>query len=151
MASVAQDPLMGIQERTPLSSLFFHPRNVDTIQAELQYRVFKKTGVRIGRQSDKELKIVMRSVYLQESVNQSRDIQNQISKLNESVLDYCVKNTASNALQHKQYMVDATSMPIPMSHPIGTTGRNRFTFSLHPDESSANRTYSKGPYPGTLR
>jgi hypothetical protein len=151
MASITQDPLMGIQERTPLSNLFFHPKNVDTIQAELQYRVFKKTGLRIGRQSDKELKIVMRSVYLQESLNQSRNIQSQISKLNETVLDYCVKNATSNALQHKQYMSDTTSMPIPMNHPVGTTGRNRHTFSLHPDESSKDRHYSKYPYPGTLR
>lgn len=151
MASIAQDPLMGIQERTPLSALFFHSKNVDTIQAELQYRVFKKTGIRIGRQSEKELRIVMRSVYLQESVNQSRDIREQINKLNESVLDYCVKNAASNALQHKQYMADASTMPIPMSHPVGTSGRNRFTFSLHPDESTKNRSYSQYPYPGTMR
>jgi hypothetical protein len=151
MASIAQDPLMGIQERTPLSTLFFHPKNIETIQAELQYRVYKKTKIRVGRQSDKELKIVMRSVYLQESVNQSRNIQDQISKLNESVLDYCVKNTVSNALQHKQYMQDASTLPVPMSHPVGTAGRNRFTFSLHPDESSANRSYSKYPYQGTLR
>lgn len=151
MSSVYQDPLMGIQERTPVSSLFFNPRNVDTIQAELQYKVFKKTGIRIGRQSDKEIKIVMRSVYLQESVNQTRNVKEQIAKLNESVLDYCVKNAASNALQHRQYIADASTMPIPMSHPVGTVGKNRFTFSLHPDESSANRSYSRNTLPGTLR
>jgi len=151
MSSIAQDPLMGIQERTPLSSLFFHPHNLNTIQAELQYRVFQKTGIRIGRQSDEELRIVMRSVYLQDSVNQSRDLRNQITKLNETVLDYCVKNAASNALQHKQYMADASTMPIPMTHPVGTTGRNRHTFSLHPDESSQTRSYSRNAYPGSLR
>jgi hypothetical protein len=142
---------MGIQERTPLSSLFFHPQNVDTIQVELQYRVFKKTGIRIGRQSEEELRIVMRSVYLQDSINQSRNLKEQINKLNETVLDYCVKNAASNALQHKQYMADATTMPVPMGHPVGTSGRNRFTFSLHPDESSKDRSYSKYPYSGTFR
>lgn len=151
MASINEDPLIGIQEQSPLSNLFFHPKNVETIQAELQYRVFKKTGVRVGRQSDKELRIVMRSVFLQDSVNQNTNLRQQIKKLNEIVLDYCVKNVASNALQHKQYIADSGTLPIPMEHPVGTAGRNRFTFSLHPDESSNNRAYSKYPYLGTLR
>lgn len=137
---------MGIQERSPLSMLFFHPKNIETIQAELQFRVFQKTGERVGRQSEKELRIVMRSIYLQEGVNQTKNITEQVHSLNESVLDYCVKNVASNALQRKQYLQDASSMPIPMSHPVGTAGRNRFVFSLHPEESSKNREYSKTPY-----
>lgn len=142
---------MGIQERSPLSVLFFHPKNMETIQAELQYRVFQKTGERVGRQSDKELRIVMRSVFLQDSANQTHNLTQQVQKLNETVLDYCVKNVASNALQHKQYIADSTTLPIPMSHPVGTAGRNRFAFSLHPDESSSTRTYSQYPYRGDAR
>lgn len=151
MASFSQDPLMGIQERSPLSSLFFHPKNVETIQAEIQYRVHAKTGIRVGRQSDKEIRIIMRSVYLQESLNQSRNLTQQVSKLNESVLDYCVRNVSSNAEQREQFLTDASTMPIPMSHPVGTSGKNRFSFSLHPDEASKDKPYLKYPLPGTLR
>lgn len=151
MASLEQDPLMGIQERTPLSQLFFHPRNIETIQTELRFRVYQKTKIVVDKQSHKELLIVMRSVFLQNSTNQSTNLTEQVHTLNENVLEYCVKNVASNALQQRQFIADSGSMPIPMQHPVGTTNRNRFTFSLHPDESSTNRNYSMYPYSTTLR
>jgi hypothetical protein len=137
-----QDPLLGILQPSVESTLFFHPQNVDTIQSELRYRVYKKTGILVGPQSHKELLIVMRSVYLQESRHLGVDITNEISRLNELVLKYCVRIVSTNALQKKQYEVDAGSAPIPMSHPLNTSNRNRFTFSLHPDQSSMNRDYS---------
>lgn len=137
-----QDPLLGIIEHSTESRLFFHPKNVDTIQGELRYRVYQKTGLLIGPQSHKELLIVMRSVYLQDSRHLGGDITEEVRRLNEKVLEYCVNTVASNALQREQYEVDAGTAPIPISHPIGTANRNRFTFSLHPDQSTMNRDYS---------
>lgn len=137
-----QDPLLGILEHTTESRLFFHPKNVDTIQSEIRYRVHSKTGILVGPQSHKELLIVMRSVYLQESKHLCGNITEEIRRMNERVLEYCVGVVASNALQREQYEVDAGTAPIPMSHPIGTASKNRFTFSLHPDQSTMNRDYS---------
>jgi hypothetical protein len=151
MASVSEDPLLGIQEQSPLSLLFFHPHNIETIQTELRFRVYQKTGIVVDRQSPKELMIVMRSVFLQESVNQTTGLKQQVSKLNESVLEYCVKNVAANAAMQKQYETDISTIPVPMTHPVGTSGRSRLTFSLHPEESTMNREYSKYPYSMTLR
>jgi hypothetical protein len=139
------DPLMGIMQHTPVSRLFFNPRNVDTIQTELRYRVHAKTGILVGPQSHKELMIIMRSIFLQESLNQETNITEQIRILNEKVLEYSVKVVSSNALQQRQYEVDAGTAPIPMSHPVGTSGRNRFTFSLHPEESTMFRDLSMYP------
>jgi hypothetical protein len=151
MASLDQDPLMGILERSPLSQLFFNPKNIETIQSELRFRVYQKTKIVVDKQSQKELLIVMRSIFLQNSVNQSSNLTEQVQTLNENVLGYCVKNVASNALQQRQFLADASSMPIPMQHPVGTANRNRLTFSLHPEETSVNRTYSPYPYSTTLR
>lgn len=137
-----QDPLLGILEHTTESRLFFHPKNVDIVQAEIRYRVYNKTGILVGPQSHKELMIVMRSIYLQESKHQGRDITAEIQRMNEKVLDYCVKIVSSNALQREQYEIDAGSAPIPMAHPVGTASKNRFTFSLHPSQASMHRDYS---------
>lgn len=145
MEQSTADPLLGIMQHTPLSRLFFHPKNIDTIQTELRYRVYTKTNILVGPQSHKELLIIMRSIFLQESLNQEKDISQQIRELNELVLDYSVRIVSSNAVQQQQYEVDAGTMPIPMSHPMGTTGRSRFTFSLHPDESTVNRDLSVYP------
>ena len=139
------DPLLGIMQHTPMSRLYFDPRNVDTIQAELRYRVYAKTGILVGPQSHNELLVIMRSIFLQESLNQDTQITEQIRSLNEKVLAYAVDVVSSNALQQRQYEVDAGTIPIPMSHPVGTTGRNRFTFSLHPDEATMYRDTSIYP------
>jgi hypothetical protein len=151
MASIEQDPLMGILEQTPLSMLFFHPSNIETIQGELRFRVYKETGIIVGPQSVKELIIVMRSIFLQDSINRSDNLKQQVVKLNEKVLEYCVKNVSANAEMQKKFEQDIGTLPIPMAHPVGTTGRSRLTFSLHPEESSMNREYSKYPYSNSMR
>lgn len=139
---VSQDPLLGVIEHSPESRLFFHPKNVDTIQSELRYRVYLKTKILVGPQSHKELLIVMRSIYLQNSRHLGGNMTEEVQKLNEKVLEYCVRIVSSNALQREQYEVDAGTLPIPIAHPVGTIGKNRFTFSLHPDQSTMNRDYS---------
>ena len=53
--------------------------------------VFKTSGNRIGRQSDTELQIIMRSIYLQYSENNNCNIISQVKVLNKKVLDYCVE------------------------------------------------------------
>ena len=50
---------------TPLSDLFFSAMNIDALQEGIRYQVFRQTGQVIGRQSDAELKILMRGTFLQ--------------------------------------------------------------------------------------
>jgi hypothetical protein len=145
------DPLLGVQEASMLSILFFHPQNMDTIQTELRFRVYQKVGVLVGKQSDNELLTVMRSIYLQDSRNLPGRYTEQIQELNEKVLEYCVKNVSSNALQHQQYIQDASTMPVPMAHPISTNVTKYHTFSLNPAETTRNRQYSAHPYGALMR
>jgi hypothetical protein len=145
------DPLLGIQETSMLSMLFFHPQNMDTIQTELRYRVYQKVGVLIGKQFDTELLAVMRSIYLQNSRNLPDKYTEQVKELNEQVLEYCVNNVSTNALQHQQYVQDASTMPVPMAHPISTNKTKYHTFSLNPAETTRNREYSAHPYGSLIR
>jgi hypothetical protein len=145
------DPLLGVQEASMLSILFFHPQNMETIQTELRFRVYQKVGVLIGKQSDTELLAVMRSIYLQDSRNLPGRYTEQIQELNEKVLEYSVNNVSSNALQQQQYIQDASTMPVPMAHPISTNVTKYHTFSLNPAETTRNREYSAHPYGQLMR
>jgi hypothetical protein len=151
MAYQISDPLLGVQEVSMLSSLFFHQQNMDTIQTELRYRVYQKVGILIGRQSETQLLAVMRSIYLQNSRNLPDNFTEQVKELNEQVLEYCVNNVSTNALQYQQYVQDASTMPVPMNHPISTNKTKYHTFSLNPAETTRNREYSAHPYGSLLR
>ena len=60
----------------------------------------------------------MRSVYLQNSTNNPTNITNQIIKLNDVVISYCIKHVYGEAQGYLQYKRDVSNMYVPMAHPI---------------------------------
>ena len=102
--------LTGTFQATDLSNLYFSQENLDYIQSQIISRVYEKTSNKygVGRQSDDELLIVMRSIYLQHGKNYKHDLDKQVNILNELVLDYCVDNVYSNLIQHFEYIKDIT-------------------------------------------
>lgn len=77
-------------EKTPVSKVFFSRKNVDYLQYMMKKLVYKETGHIIGRQSDEELLIIMRSIYLQHSQNLPYNVSRQVAELNYRVLKYGV-------------------------------------------------------------
>lgn len=77
-------------EKTPVSKVFFSRKNVDYLQYMMKKLVYKETGHIIGRQSDEELLIIMRSIYLSDSKNQPTNISSQVADLNFKVIKYSV-------------------------------------------------------------
>ena len=102
------DSLQGIMEKSILAKVFFSKKNIDNVQQKIVNGVFNKSEgkLRIGRQSDDELKIVMRSIFLQDGQNMDCKIQEQISQLNRKVLEYCVENVMVGAVGHVNYIRD---------------------------------------------
>lgn len=102
--------LNGTFSETSISKLYFSQENLDYLQSEIINRVYTKTNKKyqIGRQSDDELLIVMRSIYLQYGKNNNSNLDKQINNLNELVLDYCVDNVYTNLLQYYNYIDDIT-------------------------------------------
>ena len=60
-----QYSLKGIIQETPMSNLFFSDMNTRTIQWTIRYRIFKEKNKTISFQSEKDMFIIMRSIYLQ--------------------------------------------------------------------------------------
>ena len=113
------DSTKNIISDTPLSKVYFSEDNIDLIQDELKQAVYNKTDNKyvIDRQSDTELLIVMRSIFLQNSNNLPYDIKNQIIQLNKLVLDYCIPNVVSGILSYNGYLRDIANPIMPMENP----------------------------------
>jgi len=140
----------------PFLNLFFSKDNVDYIQNRLIEEVYKNRNVKISRQSDDNLLIIMRNHFiyaLNGSLPQAGDIREpqargtidnglnsegyprafssgtnsctslefQISRLNKSVLEETVSQVLSEIGMYQQYIKDASSLPIPLSHPVSVT------------------------------
>ena len=70
----------------------------------------------IGRQSDHDLKVVVRSIYLQYGRNLPTDIVGQVKELNGRVLEWTVNEVLSNLKQYQVYRKDASTLPMPMEY-----------------------------------
>ncbi len=112
-----------------LNKAFFSKQNIDLIQKEIIERIYKKTNnkARIGRQSDTELKIVMRSIYLQQSKNLPNNIKKQIYELNEKVLEYCVNAVYVELQQYLGYIRDINSLKQPLDRPTNMSSKGTIT------------------------
>ena len=109
----------GNQQSTKLSDSYFSQTNIDHLQNSIIRQIYKKTDgkYKIVKQSEDELVIVMKSIYLQNGRNNDNDIQLQIAELNKLVLSYCVDNVYTNLLQYVKYIDDITKENTVMDMP----------------------------------
>lgn len=106
-----------------LQSAYFSKENIEVVQKLLKYNVYIQSDKRyiIKEQDYNQLKIVMKSIYLQYSQNMDTDIARQVNILNSYVLDYCVPNILSNIEQYIVYKNDVSRIQIPLDLPICTS------------------------------
>ena len=112
------DALKGIQVKSELSNLFFSQQNIDYLQNTIRETVYNKYQHVIARQSDTELKIIMRSFYLQFSRNQDCNLKDQVTALNNMVLKDCISIILTNIEQYLAYKQDISSLPVPMARSV---------------------------------
>lgn len=128
----AVEATYGQLAQTPLSDLFFSPTNIDALQEGIRYRIWNETGrgIVIGRQSDTELKIVMRSIFLQLAKHHPQDVVGQVRELNGHVLAWAVPEVLSNLKQHVAYRRDASTLPVPMERAQLMTSKGTRTLEV---------------------
>ncbi len=114
-----EEMLYGIQETSQLNQLFFSRKNLDLIQDMIRYRVYVKSNKKyiISKQSNTEIQIVMRSIYLQQSTNLPTNIKEQIIYLNNLVVDWCVEKIIPEVEQYIGYIRDISYYPNPIDLP----------------------------------
>lgn len=108
----------GNFSQNKLSKNYFSVKNIDFIQETIISEIYKLTkGTKIQKQSDDELIIIMKSIYLQYSRNNDNNIEEQICSLNDRILEYCINNVYSNLKQYNKYIEDITSEKKLMEFP----------------------------------
>jgi hypothetical protein len=118
-----RQPVQGLWENTQLSNAFFSESNVQTIQNGIRFGVFSRSNNQyiIGIQDYDTIKIVMRSIFLQNSKNQSTNISKQVEDLNKKVLAYSVDQVYVETQSYLHYLEDASTLVVPLSMPVNVS------------------------------
>jgi hypothetical protein len=118
--------MTGNFTESTLSNAFFSKENIQIIQNAIRAGVYKKSNKQyiIGPQNCDTLKIIMRSTFLQSSVNKPNDITGQIRELNNLVIDYCVPQLLSDATGYVTYRKDVSTMYTPIEKPMPEFDKN---------------------------
>ena len=94
-------------------------QNIQILQNGLRAGVYKMSNneFMIGPQNIDNLKIIMRSIYLQYAEHYPNNITDQICRLNDLVLGYAVPAVYKEAIGYKNYVRDQSTIAMPMELP----------------------------------
>ena len=109
------------QQPSALSSAFFSPQNVDSLQRQLQDVVYRRTRHRIDRQSDEQLLVLMRAVFLEIARHTTQHVPAEVRVLNDEVLARAVPVVGAGLAQFLGYLHDASTLPPPLPHATPTS------------------------------
>lgn len=118
-ATEYREALAGTWEDNILSRAYFSAENVQILQNGIRAGVYEQSDSKfvIPPQNVDTLKIIMRSIYLQNSENHLNDITGQIAKLNNLVLDYAVPTVYKEAIGYLKYCEDQSTIAMPLPVP----------------------------------
>ena len=128
-----RDPLNGTWTGSLLSTMFFSAENMNILQHTIKQGVYARSNKQyvIGNQNCDELKIIMRSIYLQHCKNLPVDIKYQIEELNTLVTNYAIDQVYKEATGYMKYKYDASTLVVPMSTGVNTSNKGK-TLELRP-------------------
>ena len=114
------DNLKYSQQNNIVSNLFFSTKNVIIIQNAIRAGVYKISNEKylIDTQDGDTLNVIMRAIYLQNSVNLPDNVTKQIEDLNKIVINYCVPRIYGEAQGYIKYKEDASTLVVPLDNPI---------------------------------
>jgi hypothetical protein len=121
-----RNALTGNLEDNMLSKVFFSKGNIIILQKKIMKGVYDNSNgrFRIGYQDEDTLKIIMRSIFLQNSANNPNNITAQVEALNQIVADYCVPQICSEAQAYINYKNDVSNLAVPIQRPVSTYSNN---------------------------
>ena len=122
-----RDAMTGNWMNTPLSLAYFSSENINIIQNNIRKGVYDKSNGEfvIGLQDEDELKIIMRSVFLQNSLNLETNIREQIRDLNALVESYAIGQVYKEAISYLKYKRDASNMYALLALPSNSSTRGK--------------------------
>jgi hypothetical protein len=113
--------LVGHQHTaTPLNTTFFSDTNIEHLQQRIQDQVFMMSGNkhRIDRQSDDDLKLIMRSYYMMFGKNNPDNVSGDLADLNARVVGYAAAKIYSELDFYLFYLNDIQDFAPPIANPM---------------------------------
>ena len=119
--------MTGTWEDTILSNAFFSAANIQALQNGIRAGVFNNSNGQylIGEQNTDVLKIIMRSIFLQHSKNLPSNITQQITVLNNLLLEYSIRQVYREAEGYTKFQHDVSTMHVPIAHPVMSSIKNK--------------------------
>jgi|APGre2960657468_1045069.scaffolds.fasta_scaffold46618_3 hypothetical protein len=128
------EAIRGIHANNELSRMYFSQQNIDALQIGIHNTVLNKSCGKhyIGKQSEDEIKIIMRSIYLEHSLNLMFDPIPQIVALNAKVIEYATNRILKEIDVHATYMHDQSVIRTPIDRGVSTNlaGTKSLAFKL---------------------
>lgn len=123
------EALKHIQVKTKLSLVFFSEVNIKRVQDMIRYNVWLKSDKQfvIGPQSNIELEIIMRAIYLQHAKNLDCKIAEQVQELDDMVVNHCVPKIINEVIQYQGYLRQLEYLPIPEDRPVNMSSKGTKT------------------------
>jgi hypothetical protein len=113
-------------QSTPLSSAFFSAANQQILQNGIRAGVYNMSNQKytIATQPAENLKLIMRYIFMENSTTQHGNVTDQISFLNNAVLNYSVPKFYEEAKGYLIYLRDVKTLVVPLATPISTTQKD---------------------------
>ena len=117
-----RDSISNMWEQSPLSIVYFSRENIQILQNGIRAGIYEKTSNqhRIDNQNVDQLKIIMRSIFIEHAKHQKSNIPMQIQELNTIVLNYCIEQIYTELVSYLKYIDDISKMHVPNSRPVMT-------------------------------
>jgi len=117
---VRQELIGHIHYATPLNTAFFSKSNIDYIQQAIQDQVYSMSGNkhRIDRQSDDDVKLIMRSYYMTYGRNNPNTVDSDLADLNARVIGYSSAKVFSELDFYMFYRQDIAEFAQPIANPM---------------------------------
>lgn len=126
--------LDSVLENNILAKIYFSSGNEQILQNGIRAGVYKlsKEKYVICQQNSDQLKIVMRSIYLQFATHNKDNITGQVEQLNKKVLGYCIPYVYAESISYEKYLNDISTLVVPLER------------SMQPDRDFKQLQYNLG-------
>jgi hypothetical protein len=118
VSSMMKENIQFRHSNTSLNEQFFGQANIDLLQARIAGDVRQMVGAEIGRQSDPDLMMVMRSYYLQYAQNVPGQEAAELAELNDRVVGFCSNRIAVEVEAYRYFRKDILDFPAPIARPV---------------------------------
>lgn len=103
-ATLVDQMINGLQQKTLLATVFFHSANLTRLQHALRYHVKQQCDLVIGYPARLPLALLMRDIYLEYAMHRPHDIKGQIASLNGRVISKALPLIVNNVMNFQRYL-----------------------------------------------